>query len=180
MLTKEDKVKEVENFSDDKLTAEDIDFFDELNEDIEKFDAPKETEKKTDIATIEETETSPFKKNTSVIITESTEKAAEKLLNALNETIANIVGAFSSIDKDLLLPEKDKVKDLSKELAVLMPQLHIGKGTGLIMAVTSCYVPVATNVIIEARKNKNNEKSKTFDVVRYSGNGQNNTDKTDN
>ena len=158
MIDKEDQITDIE------LTEEDNNFFEELEEELEEFESPTIEQRPKEDAIKQETqetqETSPFKKNAQVIITESTEKAAEKLLDAFNETIANVVGAFSDIDKSLLMPEREKVKDLAKELSVLMPQLHIGKGTGLMLAVTSCYVPVVTNVIVEVKKKKNNEKSK--------------------
>ena len=175
MLEAEDKKinQEVESPNIDAILSE----YDEELEDLGTPEVKEVPEAVTE--EVEPASVNPFKEKMQAKITQTAESSALELLSAFNETVDNLLSVILDTEQGRFLPPKDKEKKLAKELANLIPDLHIGKGTGLILTITGCYVPVVGKVITVTRERKNNikvqnAKSKIVHIPRSSGNGQNN------
>lgn len=169
MLTREkDNITDADIVEETTTTAE-KDLLAEFEETIEVFE---DEEKERTPPSQQEPEQpaiklSPFAQNEAKkVISQSAEKAVERLLGSLNKGIANLCAVILEKEATLFLPPENEVKELSKDLAVLMPTLKIGKGTGVAISFANSYVPVATAIIVASKERKNIDKKETLVTVK--------------
>ncbi|MBN2664574.1 MAG: hypothetical protein JXR68_13070 [Bacteroidales bacterium] len=127
----------------------------EMNQEVETFETPEVRQ----IDEFLETERNPFLETEKKEISENANEAAERLLKSFNETVSNLISAImGDSDPSKFLPPKEQEKQLAKDIATVIPNLKINKGTGLVMSIFACYIPVTTAIIIESKIKKNAEK----------------------